>query len=701
MRLATPLGFHDLLGVHPGSGTDLDAESSLDPNDSMVGGTRSATDHADLAECRLDPSQAPGRPRWLRNIPSRTTTEFAWVSKLQAAFPGVERERVERALDAFASVFISRWTDGSIYRPRVGAWKANRIIYAEQLIAHLSTHATYSCWLATRAFRTTRRICVDLDNHDDRPRAHARARAKVEDALRFLHIDPTDPRQVLVSPSPRGLHIHILLSHAIFTDDISHHFNYLGITPRSGRIELYPSQSHAVRVPFGANISAPGQPYERLAWLRWTESYLAGEVVEHDWSRLIQRFLRSPGDQADRHPTRQTESRPIRPQSASRVQPTNTIDPVSAYGQDQAPKLTFSVPSAPGRPGNCTGEHAMGPVRAAHEVPHEYDLILAREHRSKADAEYLWVHGILRPNTRHQVLLWLSQHLIWHLNVPEDQAVEELAAWALDTRHKSQTIQSDLRDGTDHTRTDIASIVRWCVTHQRPRPSSTRGSARKRLLSTAPGFTDQEIAAIKPHLDQAVPEHRPRLAHFALCVLEAARKAGQPDQAPDGQPGYLVHVAARVMRSWPDQSHMNYKASLEFFTSSKLLVLAKEKYQPKHGKGRARQWFLAVPYDAAAPTYDYDQAHVLLTGTPPSESESDPADAGVLAVAPTSPITRSIPVCGVHPDEHTDYQRPAGEQSAPSFDQCQVCPLPDLAPGQGERAPVKLAPLRLPEPADG
>jgi hypothetical protein len=81
--------------------------------------------------------------------------------------------------------------------------------------------------------------------------------------------------------------------------------------------------------------------------------------------------------------------------------------------------------------------------------------------------------------------------------------------------------------------------------------------------------------------------------------------------------------------------------------------------------------------------------------------ESTPSDTGVLAVAPTSPTTRSIPICGVHADEHTDCQRPAGERSALSFDQRQVCPPPDVATGQGECAPVKPAPVRIPEPADG
>jgi hypothetical protein len=445
--------------------------------------------------------------------------------------------------------------------------------------------------------------------------------------------------------------LHLFLSHSIHTASIPDllgpwgPLGQAGIVPRKGRIELYPTESNAIRVPFGR---IPGQDQDRLAWLHWVEAFQAGYLVRHDLSGKLQSFMSSgpPG------PTK----RSVRVQgSGSR--------PVTQLPTHTTPPSRAELRGSPGL------------------VPPEYDRILGREPRSKADADYLWHHGILRPNTRHQVLLWLSQHLVWHLNVREDQAIIELTAWALDHRHNSQTIQSDLRDGTDHTRMDIESIVRWCVTHQRPRPSSTRGSARKRLLFTAPRFTTSELAAIKPHVDHTLPEHRPRLAHFGLCMLDAARSAGQPAPTIDGRLGYLVHVAAKVMRSWPAQAHMAYKQSLDCSVSTGLLALAKEKYQPKHGKGRARQWFLAVPYDTTTPTYDYDQAHALLTDTTTPEAESTPSDTGVLAVAPTSPTTRSIPVCGVHPDEHTDCQRPAGERSALSFDQRQVCPAHDVDPG--------------------
>jgi hypothetical protein len=523
----------------------------------------------------VDPANRIG----LTRLPCRSTTRASWERKLEAAFPGVPVARLEPALDIFADLFVPRFTDASVFRWSTGEWKALPIVTAEQLVTHLSAKPSHPVWLASRAWKTTKRIVLDLDNHDGSHTRFERTRRQVDSLLLGLGIDPADPRQVLVSTTPRGVHYNLFLAEAFFTVELPRQLSERGFPLRTGRLEVFPSTSHTVRVPFGFYID---RPHDALAWLRFIEAYQSGHIVRHDWCRILNTHL-SPG----------------RSVQVGRIRKSKRISEKTAR---------------PPVPDDALAD------RSQLNIPPGYDAIIARGFRSVDDFDLLWRAGIRRPNTRHAILSQLVQHLVWRKGLPPDQVTETVTAWALAPTHRSDTIRHDLADGGNRTRSDIESLVSWYVTHYEA-PTCELPSPRRALLSEVPRFTSNELCSLWPFVQAVPPEDRKRFANFLVSFLDAARNAGEVTYH-GGKLGYQVAVAAMVMRRWPEQCHMNYKASLDQAKALGLVVQVKEKWQNRHGAGRARTYHIAVPYDRAEPTIRQAEALAMLL-TPDGHDDHD------------------------------------------------------------------------------
>jgi hypothetical protein len=324
-----------------------------------------------------------------------------------------------------------------------------------------------------------------------------------------------------------------------------------------------------VRVPFGFYID---RPHDALAWLRFIDAYQSGHIVRHDWCRILNTHL-SPGRSVQ-------------------------------VGRTRKSKKVNEKTARPPVPGDALAD------RSQLKIPPGYDAIIARGIRSADDFDLLWRAGIRRPNTRHAILSQLVQHLVWRKNLSPDQIIETVTAWALVPTHHSETIRHDLADGGDRTRSDIESLVTWYTDHYEP-PTSALSSPRKALLSEVPRVTSGELSSLWPYVQAVAPEDRERFANFLLSFLDAARNAGEITYH-GGKLGYQVAVAAKVMRRWPEQCHMNYKASLDQAKALGLVVQVKEKWQNRRGPGRARTHHIAVPYDRAEPTIRQAEALAML-----------------------------------------------------------------------------------------
>jgi hypothetical protein len=104
-------GSDRVLGLDSQSGVERDRDSD-NPRAFALGQVLDEHEHY---ESSRDPSSAPTHSHWLKNLPCRSRTEACWVSKLESAFPGSNRDRIEPTLDAFAAIFCNPWTDASIY----------------------------------------------------------------------------------------------------------------------------------------------------------------------------------------------------------------------------------------------------------------------------------------------------------------------------------------------------------------------------------------------------------------------------------------------------------------------------------------------------------------------------------------------------------------------------------------------------------
>jgi hypothetical protein len=618
-------------------------------------------------------------PRKKDGTPKKVLT---WEDKLRVLDPSANPERTEERLKAFANLFAYRFSDASVTKARGGPgdWTALRgrvelTHVARHLLADQAT-TLRPRWLATRSFRKAVYFAFDVDAHGARGRRTFERRCgRVEDALRRVGIDPADPLQVLVQPTPSGgRHYYLFFDAPYFLEQYAGLWNALGLSHVPSEIEFYPSESHALRLPFGHLPDADRDPRD---WINFTDAYTSRRLKRFNLAALYEAACRpvptAPPTRANRRPV---------PHRVRVITPGTNL-PTAYLGLPKA-----HVRSGAPMPNTATAATEHGCT----DADTRYLALIQAGPKSRAEAEELFALGIRVAGTRNETLKILAEHLVWFRGLTGQQAAEQLIAWAYDRRHRSEEIHRDMDRGTDRVARRIAHLCQWCETNRKPHVPG--GTAFRPHECTDRVFAPAEIEALRPSLASVAPEERHQQAHFLLSFLGFAKRHGQP--GPGGNGWEAAPAVATVVRRWPGCNHTAYKAHMHRATEVGLFTMTKEKYQAPPGqKGRARTYRLAVPVVAEEGwTLTYEAALKALTENRTAEPV---VPTPAVAAGTKSPVTEELndarPDHGARDAELRDgnYAPDLREESAA------IC----MGPRASQRDRLADETIRVPRAVDG
>lgn len=524
---------------------------------------------------------------------------LSWNDKLRVLDPTASPERTEARFNAFKDLFARRLGDASQTKARGGPkdWTAlHGLVERNHVARHLLADRVPTLrpqWLAARSFKTARYFAFDVDAHGVKgQRTFERRCRRVEDALRSVGIDPDDPLQVLVQRTPSGgRHYYVFFDDRYFLDNCADLWNSLGLNPIPGEIEFFPSESHALRLPFGHIPDAERDP---RAWIKFIDNYT---------SRRFKRFNLPTLYEAAHRPM------PTAPASQPKR---NTFGPAhTATARDViAPTAYLGIPKSQCQPRPAATRTDATTVPIHPDADARFLELIEQGPKSLAEAEELLNLGIRIPGTRNAALKILAAHHVWFRGLSAQRSAEILTAWAYDPRHESKDIRYDLDHGTTRVATDIASMCAWYEERNEPQPGV---AAFRPHEDTNPQFAQAEIEALRSLVASVPPELRHGQANFLLSFMGFAKRHGRPN--PDGKGWEAAPAVARVIRGWPGCNHSKYKPHMRRATEAGLFAMTKEKYQAPPGqKGRARTYCLSVPVVAQEGwTLDYDAALKALT----------------------------------------------------------------------------------------
>lgn len=455
-------------------------------------------------------------------------------------------------LAAFADLFAPRRTDYSLTRPRSGNprdWTAGRGRLSDgRIVRHLlgaRLPGRPPQWVAVRAWDWTRFVVIDVDLRGDRADFDRRC-AEVEAALDRLGVPP-ESRLVTATPSG-GRHYFFFPNGRIRTAEITPTLALVGIAASKGRYEVFPSTSHAIRLPFG---HMPGRPHDPDAWIRFVRSPPPGV----NWEECKRR-------------------------AAEYARASRRSVPAPASGHRSAP--------AKSRQGLRSASHnrAIGLPKQARDKLRRYRELLGRPIGSPAEAEELWRLGILEPGTRHEALLRVAWHFVFVRGADEDEAAEAVTDWAYRTgATTSEDVRRDLARGTRRVEADVREMVRFFVRRRDEQGTFTR-----------PRLAPTEVAHLAAAVAPLPPRDRRLHGRFLLEFLNFAKSKGR--EVPGGWECRIA--AAGVMRTWPGCSGRRYKRYLDRAREVGVIELTREKWRSADRTGRPRTFRIAVPATAAA-----------------------------------------------------------------------------------------------------
>lgn len=546
----------------------------------------------------MAPITLPTIPVWQRHPrvgaepKAKPKRRSLWSETLTVLAPGLMPDQAEKWLRYFCNIICFRQRDAIVTRVGQGprSWTAKPgALTLRDVARHLLGDAIAHLepiWVGARSIGTSYFFCLDVDcdrgahvpnsGHAPQlsspPNFHARVE-QVFQALRRLGIDPSDSRQVLALPTPSGgRHFYVFFDRPYDLDQYRSLLSTAGLKFAKGQIEFFPSTKQGLRLPFGF---IPGETHDPTAWLRFTRDYSRGRVkrfqLEQLWETLERSLLTKPTPpsiQKPHHPVG-ADKTPLNQSPATRITPrplTAEQTTTSHVGQFVKPK-------------------------------------------SIQDIERLLADGITVPGSRNSILLALAEHFIFIRGQTAAVTAEFLIRWAMNSRHESKDIHSDLLRGTDVVAKEINRMCTWCAAKREP-----RAKRRTAVSSTQLVFTSDEIIQLKEAVQCAPETERALLADFLLSFLAFAKRHGTA--SPDSCAWHAAPAVKQVIRKWPGCHHMHYKARIELATELGILRLHRGHWQNPNGPGRARTYGLLVKVSRQTATLTLEAARSQLIAPP-------------------------------------------------------------------------------------
>ena len=388
-------------------------------------------------------------------------------------------------------------------------------------------------WIGTFAWDKSRFVAIDVDLKAD---GFGDRCQLVESTLYRLGIH-RDHWLIQTSPSG-GRHYYFFSHDPIPTDEIRPIFEKAGLVHRPGLHEVYPSQSHGFRLPFGW---VPSVPHDPSAWVAFIRAYEAGKVPLVNWKRCKKR-------------------------AASYVAPQ-----LPAVKLANLPSRSASVPAKAASRRKITSE------RPRDRCVESSTAVALR----KVGPDQLLKRGIQSPGERRSLTKSIAWHLIFVRNMSQQEAGDLLVEWVYRTgQHASTDVRCDLLHGTSRVAQDTRSIVAY---YARLAPTQSIGGKAK--------FAPSEINHLIQLVRNGPAGDRPARLRFALDFLNFAKNSTRPVAE-----GWECCPAVRgIIRNWHGCSGMRYKPHMQWALESGLIKLTRKKRQSSNGTGRARTFQVCVP----------------------------------------------------------------------------------------------------------
>jgi len=540
----------------------------------------------------LDRCPPPNLPRKKDGSPKR---RLSWADKLAILDPDSPAKATEARLDEFLNLFAFRRTRAIV--TKIGGdhrlWTELKIVpldrqhVARHLLAGRASPILEPQWFGARSLATSLFYCFDVDPDRDggrgTPSLIDRCR-HVEKALRRLGIDPSDPRQVLVVPSPSGgRHYYLFFDGPHPLDQYRALFESAGLRHSIGQIEFFPSETKGLRLPFG---HTPGIHQDSRAWIQFIDDFKNKKIARHSLQVLQVRL--------ERHMARRRAKHSV----------------PAVVETSPATKSVVSSPPILGIPKCRRTEtvHDPGLRSASPGGVDRYRSLIERGVQTFREAEELLELGILLTGTRNAALNELAAHMVWFRNFSASQAAEFLTRWSIDRRHTSVDIRSDLDHGTSRVGTQISYMCAWYADRKRTRSSGGLSEGGPDRFAPAEVEALRESVLVLPFQDR-VPQ-----AQFLLHFLAFAKRNGRV--AADGSGREAAAAITKVVKLWPGCGSKNYyKVRMTRAEEAGIFAMVREKWQNPHGLGRARTYRLIVPVVAESEwTLGYDEALSVLAG---------------------------------------------------------------------------------------
>jgi hypothetical protein len=458
----------------------------------------------------------------------------------------------EQELEVYFRLFARRRCPYILQRQRNGQrqpWRTvNHALPDDLIVRHLSADrlpGVEPIWVGARGWDYTKFVAIDVDCHGDQE-DFVRRCEKVERALYVLGIPRTS---WLVQPTPSGgRHYYFFTYRSIPAWGIPITLELVGLFHVNGQIEIYPSETQGLRLPFGC---VPGQAHDPEAWVRFIRDYESGTFPRVSWDRCTQR--------AERYAQRQAE-REL--EAYVRLRPRNS-DSVVLDCKQPSPPVPMGVPKAQ-RDESNQGEH----------VPRRSAI------RPK-DIDDLWQRGIEAEGSRLDATKKIAWNFIFVRGMSAEEAADEITQWVYRTgKNTSRDVRADIKHGTRKVAEQTRKIVAWYAA--RRREGGVSGSRR---------FSIAEIDAVVAIAAALPAPLRSTRIRFAIDFLNFAKREGA--QRDDGWT--CCPSVHGIIRKWKGCSGTRYKAHLDWAVATGLIEMIREKWQSKTGKGRARTYVIHVP----------------------------------------------------------------------------------------------------------
>ena len=427
-------------------------------------------------------------------------------------------------------------------------------------------------WIGTCAWDTTLFAAVDVDCREDAFDFVVRCN-KCEEILHALGVPSS---HWLVRPSPSGgRHYFFFFKRPVFVDQIAAIFEMAGLNLTPGGFEIYPTETHKFRLPFGHN---PRGPHDPDAWRSFIRDYETGRIPRVNWDRCVKRA----GSRA----------RSLR-QEPQHGPSTVTTQSVARRNASSGPAVPFGIPKRflEGESDRRILQGQRIGLPAAHGT--SYRLVTTRvDNGLRWHFEEAWAKGIYAEGTRYALTMKMAWHLTFAAHLAEPEIVSRLVNWVYSTgKVTSKDVQGDLRRGTREVEKQIRELVKWLV----QRRGATSGGGRKR-------FTVSEIAGIVRAVQDLSPELTITRIRFAVDFLSFAKSTGVPSDE-----GWVCHPSVEgVIKKWPNCGTSNhYKNHLDWAVKKEIVKMVREKAQ---SIGRARTYVVMLPPTGEAVTLSFQEA---------------------------------------------------------------------------------------------